>query len=155
MGIIPEAVSPVSTSLHPHPLSTGLGPRSLSIIVADDVEGITHLVQHWLEEQGHHVTCASSGSEVAVLLKQKPVDLMITDIIMPDGDGLEVMLELKKSHPNARVLAISGGGAYLRARDCLNLAKGLGANAVLMKPFNREQLLAAVKAACAEVGSGR
>lgn len=123
------------------------------MIVADDVEGITHLVQHWLEEQGHQVTCAGSGTEVAALLRRQSVDLMITDVIMPDGDGLEVMLELKRTHPQARVLAMSGGGSYLRARDCLNLARGLGAHAVLMKPFNRDQLLAAVQAACVAVGA--
>jgi CheY-like chemotaxis protein len=133
------------------PGSVALDARRLSVIVADDVDGITQLVQHWLEENGHQVVCAASGAEVAVLLRQRPVDLVITDVIMPDGDGLEVMLELKRTQPNARVLAISGGGAYLRARDCLNLAHGLGAHAVLLKPFNREQLLAAVKAACAEM----
>jgi CheY-like chemotaxis protein len=151
-------VSLTSTSVHPIPFNSGSAvpfeARSLSIIVADDVEGIRHLMQHWLEENGHHVMCASSGSEVAALLRKQTVDLVITDIIMPNGDGLEVMLELKRMQPNARVLAISGGGAYLRPRDCLNLARGLGANAVLLKPFNREQLLTAVKAAVAEVPVG-
>lgn len=146
-------MSYVSSSLHPHPLVNVSSLRPLSVIVADDVEGITHLVQHWLGEHGHHVTCAASGNEVATLLRRQAVDLVITDVIMPDGDGLEVMLELKRCHPNARVLAMSGGGSYLRARDCLNLARGLGAHAVLMKPFNRDQLLAAVQAACAEVGA--
>jgi CheY-like chemotaxis protein len=148
-------VTPVSTHLRSNPVSADSGVRPLSIVVADDVEGITYLVQHWLEEDGHHVTCAGSGSEVAALLRQQPVDLVITDVIMPDGDGLEVMLEVKRTRPNARVLAISGGGAYLRARDCLNLARGLGAHAILLKPFNREQLSSAVKAACAEPAAER
>jgi len=147
-------VSLTSTSAHPIPFAADsaspFDARSLSIIVADDVEGITHLVQHWLEENGHHVACAASGNEVAALLRKQPVDLVITDVIMPDGDGLEVMLELKRTQPHARVLAISGGGAYLRPRDCLSLAKGLGANAVLLKPFNREQLLTAARAALAD-----
>jgi CheY-like chemotaxis protein len=150
-------VSATSTSLHPLPFAAGsfspFGARPLSIIVADDVEGIQHLVQHWLEAEGHRVSCASNGHEVAALLKRQNVDLVITDVIMPDGDGLEVMLELKRSQPQARILAISGGGAYLRPRDCLNLAKGLGANAVLLKPFNREQMLGAIRAACSNAVS--
>jgi two-component system chemotaxis response regulator CheY len=132
-------------------LSAAEDVRPMSIIVADDVPGITELVQVWLEESGHHVTCAASGNEVTALLRQRPADLIITDVIMPDGDGLEVMLEVKKTLPNARVVAMSGGGAYLRSRDCLNLAKGLGAHAMLLKPFDRDQLFAAIKAACADL----
>jgi CheY-like chemotaxis protein len=121
------------------------------VIVADDVVGIQRLMQHWLEEIGHHVYTASTGNEVIALLHQHPVDLVITDVIMPDGDGLEVMLELKKVHSQARVVAISGGGAYLRPQDCLNLARGLGANSVLLKPFNRDQLFAAAKSAFSDL----
>jgi CheY-like chemotaxis protein len=148
----------VSTSAHSLPFTADSASpfegRRLVIIVADDVPGIQRLVQHWLEEIGHQVFCAGSGNEVAALLRKHTVDLVITDVIMPDGDGLEVMLELRKTQPNARVVAMSGGGAYLRPRDCLNLAKGLGANAVLLKPFNREQLFAAAKAAFAAVAAG-
>jgi DNA-binding NtrC family response regulator len=67
--------------------------------------------------------------------------LVITDILMPDGDGLEVISELKKARPSARIIAMSGGGSHLRAEDCLKFAKGLGAHDVLMKPFNREQFV--------------
>jgi CheY-like chemotaxis protein len=72
------------------------------------------------------------------------VDLVITDVLMPDGDGLEVITSLRRVAPLTRVLAVSGGGNHLRATDCLAFAKGLGAHGVLMKPFNRAQLLAAV-----------
>lgn len=118
--------------------------KPLSILVADDVEEIQSLVKEWLGESGHSVVCASGGHEVAKVLKQQRCDMVITDILMPDGDGLEVMSELKRTQPWARVLAISGGGAYLRATDCLNVAKGFGAHGVLLKPFNRRQLLEAV-----------
>lgn len=115
--------------------------KPLSIVVADDVEEIQRLVHHWLEGNGHSITCVSGGYAVTKLLKQQHFDLVITDVLMPDGDGLEVLLELRKMQPWARLVAISGGGAYMRAEDCLNVAKGLGADAVLMKPFNRQQLL--------------
>ncbi len=116
------------------------------------MEEIQNLVRDWLGGSGHNIACASSGSEVAKLLKKQHFDLVITDILMPDGDGLEVMTELKKTQPWARVLAISGGGAYLRAIDCLSVAKGFGAHAVLLKPFNRQQLLEAVERVSPEIG---
>jgi CheY-like chemotaxis protein len=119
--------------------------KHLSIVVADDLEEIQSLVYHWLDSAGHSVACVSNGNEVASILKRQAFDLVITDVIMPDGDGIEVISELKKKQPRPRILAISGGGNYLRANDCLNLAKGLGADGVLMKPFNRQQLLAAVE----------
>ncbi len=118
--------------------------RPLSIIVADDVVGIQDLVGLWLEESGHSVMRASTGHAASQLLKKQHVDLVITDIIMPDGDGLELILELKHARPLVHILAISGGGRHLQASDCLKMAKNLGAHALLLKPFNREQLLAAV-----------
>jgi len=119
--------------------------KPLSIIVADDVEGILHLLQDWLGDEGHQVTCAACGREVIAALKRHSFDLIITDVIMPDGDGIELMNEAKRLQPGARVIAISGGGSYLRATDCLALAKGLGAHAILMKPFNRQQLVEAIE----------
>ena len=119
--------------------------KPLSIVIADDLQEIQQLVSHWLGADGHAVTCASGGKEVGRLLKERPFDLVITDMLMPEGDGVEVLTTLKKAQPQARVLAISGGGTYLRAHDVLNVARGFGANGVLMKPFNRLQLLAAVK----------
>lgn len=131
---------PTKSAVMPH-------VKPLSIIVADDVEQIQDLLSTWLVTLGHTVSCASTGREVSALLAKQRVDLIIADVIMPDGDGLEVILELKKTQPDVRVLAISGGGKYFRASECLKLARGLGAHAVLLKPFNREQLLAAINAA--------
>lgn len=117
----------------------------LSIVVADDLREIQQLVSLWLGAEGHSVVCASGGNEVARLLKERPFDLVITDMLMPDGDGVEVLTTLKKMHPRTRVLAISGGGTYLRAHDVLTVARGFGANGVLTKPFNRVQLLASIR----------
>ncbi len=117
---------------------------SLSVIVADDVVEIQLLLERWLSEAGCSVKCAATGNEVAQLVRREHVDLVITDVIMPDGDGLDVILNLKAARSDARVLAISGGGRHLQATDCLKFAKGLGAHEVLLKPFDREQFLAAV-----------
>lgn len=113
----------------------------VSVVVADDVIEIQKLLQQWLQELGCLVTCVSTGGEAVRVLRTLHVDMVITDILMPDGDGLEVITELKRAQPSVRVIAISGGGSHLRATECLKFATGLGAHGVLMKPFNREQLI--------------
>jgi CheY-like chemotaxis protein len=124
---------------------SALRTRPLNVIVADDVVEIQVLVETWLNDIGCLVKCASSGHEVSKLLGQQHFDLVITDVLMPDGDGLDVIVELKQSQRKTRVLAISGGGRHLQAAQCLKMAHGLGAHEVLLKPFNRQQLLAAVR----------
>ena len=118
-------------------------PRAtpVSVVVADDVVEIQQLLQQWLRDLGCVVTCVSTGREAVRVLRTVHVDMVITDILMPDGDGLEVITELKTAQPSARIIAMSGGGSHLRATECLKFASGLGAHGVLMKPFNREQLL--------------
>jgi DNA-binding response OmpR family regulator len=66
---------------------------------------------------------------------------------MPDGDGFELIGGFRKAQPAARILAISGGGRFLEGTNCLKVARGLGAHAVLMKPFSWEQLQAAIDSA--------
>lgn len=120
--------------------------HSLSVVVADDVVEIQRLLQAWLEEIGCLVTCVSSGREAVQFLRSQHADVVITDILMPDGDGLEVIAEMRRMQSTARILAISGGGSHLEASDCLKFAKGLGAHGLLMKPFNRRQLVEALEA---------
>jgi CheY-like chemotaxis protein len=121
--------------------------QPLSIVVADDVLEIQQLLQQWLGDLGCRVTCVSTGREALRLLRTRPVDLVITDILMPDGDGLEVIAEMKRAQHSARILAMSGGGKHLDAADCLKFAKSLGAHGVLMKPFNRQQVIEAMSLA--------
>jgi CheY-like chemotaxis protein len=116
-------------------------PTPFSVVVADDVLEIQQLVQQWLRDLGCIVTCVSTGEEAVKVLRTVHVDLVITDILMPDGDGLEVITELKHAQPSVRIIAMSGGGNHLRATECLKFARGLGAHGTLMKPFNREQLI--------------
>lgn len=125
----------------------------LSVVVADDVIEIQQLVHLWLSDVGCVVTCVSTGREAVRILRSQHVDVVITDILMPDGDGLEVISELKRAQASTRVLAISGGGNHLRASDCLKFAKGLGAHGLLMKPFNRKQLFDALGFAMPATGS--
>jgi CheY-like chemotaxis protein len=121
--------------------------KPLSIIVADDVPQIQALVAQWLEPRGHKVVCASTGDETLKLLKKEQFDLVILDVLMPEGDGLDVITELQKRGRSERVLTISGGGKYMPAADCVKLASGLGSHAALLKPFDERQLLDGIERA--------
>ena len=117
---------------------------SFEIVVADDVTEIQHLVREWLTQAGHRVTCVPNGRELAKVCAQQHVDLVITDVMMPESDGFEAVTTLKKTYPDIRIIVISGGGSILTASDSLRVAKRLGADAVLAKPFSGFQLMALV-----------
>lgn len=123
--------------------------RSLAVLVADEDAAVRAEVRSWLEELGHAVVCAASGNEASRIVRQQHVDVVITEVVMSNGDGLELILDLKSRQPNARIIALSGGGRYLAAADCLHIAKGLGAHAVLLKPVQRAELVAALEHATA------
>jgi DNA-binding NtrC family response regulator len=114
--------------------------KSLSVLVADDEESIRSVVQQWLARNGHSAFAAASGREAAALLQQHRFDLVITDVLMSEGDGLDLIGELRRLQPAARILAMSGGGRYMESSDYLKLARGLGAHAAVMKPFDFERL---------------
>ena len=118
--------------------------KPLFILVADDEADIRALISRWLERAGHHVTCAVNGVEALAVAEVKAFDLVVTDVLMPESDGVELIAKLKKIRPMARILAISGGGRVMEGSDCLRIAQGLGAHVAVMKPFTREQFMAAV-----------
>src|ERR1043166_4814126 len=105
--------------------------NSLSILVADDEDSIRSLVGRLLTQAGHTAVVVSNAREACDAILQQQFDLVITDVLMPDGDGLDLITEVKKMQPNARIVAISGGGRYLEGSDYLKLATGLGAHAVV------------------------
>src|SRR3954471_10768102 len=123
--------------------------KPLAIIVADDIAEIQHLVSQWLTNRGHRVACVSTGGAALKLLDQEHFDLVIADVLMPEGDGLDVIREVKQKKRNSRILAISGGGKYMQAADCVKIAEGLGADAALLKPFDESQLLSGIDRALA------
>ncbi len=123
--------------------------KALSILLADDDENLRVLITCWLQAAGHSVQSAGTAKEAALLFGTRKFDLVVTDILMPDGDGLELISHVKAGQPAPRILAISGGGKYVEGDNCLKLARGWGAHAAVIKPFNREQLLAAVDLAFA------
>jgi DNA-binding NtrC family response regulator len=115
--------------------------RPLVIVVADDTPELLTQYRTWLESRSHIVLTATSGNDAARIIRRQQVDLVIAEVIMANGDGLEVLQQLKIHQPAARIIAISGGGRYLPAGDCLRVAKGLGAHEALMKPLTQSDLL--------------
>lgn len=118
--------------------------KALSILVADDVEEICQLLRQWLAEAGHEVKYALTGNAARQMLATQHFDVVVADVLMPDGDGLELIQVCKQADASARIIAISGGGKYMCGDLCLRMANGLGAHAMIAKPFKREQFLAEI-----------
>ena len=116
---------------------------SVSIIVIDDDDDMRDTLRTMLEKEGYRVRCAANGGEVFKLLEESQTDLVITDIVMPVKEGFETIAELKRTWPEVKIIAISGGGLD-GSRNYLDWAKDLGAHGVLAKPFARTEILSAI-----------
>lgn len=123
-----------------------------SILIIDDNEALRTMMAHALTHAGHKVSVAADGKEGLRLFNCRPVELVITDIVMPEQDGIEIVMILRKTHPQLPVLAISGDSPKHSALY-LSLARKLGAVETLQKPFSVAALLAAAQAALARTGT--
>lgn len=117
--------------------------KSCSILVVDDEPELRDLIGRVLIGAGHRVTCAENGEHASRLLSGETFDVVLTDVIMPEKDGMQVITELRRKHPGVRVIAMSGGG-HVPRDQYLKIAKGLGAHAVLEKPFDNVELAQAI-----------
>lgn len=115
-----------------------------SILVIEDNEDIRALYKRILERAGHKVIEAADGKAGTRLYREAPADLVITDIIMPEKEGIETIKELTNDFPDIKIIAISGGGSAMASSVCLSLAGKLGAKRTLSKPIQTSQLLDAV-----------
>lgn len=113
------------------------------ILLVDDDDLSRSTVHQMLERAGHEVTSTGNGREGISMVQQTPFELVITDLIMPDTDGLELIQELNRLTPSVRILAISGGGR-VNANEYLTVARKFGASAVLAKPFSTAELREAI-----------
>ena len=113
------------------------------IFVFDDEPAILFMIKKMLEKAGHEVDIALNGKEGTELFEKKMPDLLITDIIMPDKEGLETIFELRKKYPELKIIAISGGGR-IGPEGYLPGAKLLGADMVFQKPLDQKEFLQAV-----------
>ena len=117
-----------------------------NILVIDDEAPVRRLVALALEKQGHRVSEAGDGAEALRIMAEHSTDLVITDLLMPETDGIETIMELRRLYPATKIIAISGGGEYQSGAGFLRAAESLGADRTLTKPFEFKQLLPAVQA---------
>ncbi len=113
------------------------------ILVIDDEDVDRMLVAELLRAEGHEVAEAADGVEGIAAAGNADLDLLITDIMMPQKDGLQTIMDIKKDIPDLKIIAVSGGGRHVQM-STLDMAKYLGANATLSKPVSAEKLIAAV-----------
>ena len=116
----------------------------MRVLIIDDDEQIRVLLRQMMEWAGYEVLVAENGRIAMQLHQRQPADLVITDLIMPEQEGLETISKLKKNNKNIKIIAISGGGrigpeAYLPA------ARELGADRVFSKPFDVQEIVETVK----------
>ncbi len=109
------------------------------LLLIDDDRKILDLLQHYLKQDGFSFLFASDGDEGIELFHENPVDLVIMDIFMPNMDGIQTILEMKRSCDCCPILAISGGGEFT-GLEFLRQAKALGADEALVKPFSKDEL---------------
>lgn len=114
-----------------------------SILVVDDDASIRLFLRRLFEKNGYAVREAPDGDVALRLMREAPADCVVTDLIMPEKEGIETILELRRSYPDTRVVAISGGGR-LEPMNYLKMAKLLGARRVLAKPFSAADILEAI-----------
>ncbi len=113
------------------------------ILVIDDEESICNLFKKLLTGAGYEVLTALNGKEAIDLCNEIFFDLIITDIFMPEVDGLEFIREIRSSRPSAKIIAISGGSPRINS-DYLKVAILMGADYSFHKPFNNEKILTTV-----------
>ena len=113
------------------------------ILIIDDEPQIRSMLKLMLERDGHEVAEAPDGVEGIKIYRQNPADLIITDLIMPNKDGIGMIIDLKKEFPNVKIIAMSGGGLN-KPEGYLKGAKKLGAACTLTKPIDRDDLLRAI-----------
>src|SRR5210317_1834310 len=109
-----------------------------NILIIDDDNQFRTMLRKMVERNGYEVIEASDGKEGIKLYRKNPTDLIITDLIMPEKDGIETIQELRKDFPDVKIIAISGGGR-LGPHDYLHLAKMLGAQRTLTKPIELDE----------------
>jgi len=115
------------------------------ILVVDDEHLLRSTLRHTLEAAGHVVREAANGVEAIDAIKRQPPMLVVMDILMPEKEGIETILDIRRQFGEIKIIAMSGGG---RVGDTafLTVAERLGADRIIAKPFSRDQLMSAVNA---------
>ena len=120
------------------------------ILIVEDTPLMRDSLVDVLSAAGHDVATAANGAEaLEIVADGSAFDVIVTDIIMPEMDGIQTIIEIQSMQPGARIIAISGGSARMEKTQGLDTARRLGAVAVLEKPFEVDTLLTAIESALA------
>ena len=111
------------------------------ILIVDDDEEIRILLSEILRQAGHTVLTANNGQTGLETIKTKNIDLVITDIFMPEMDGIDLLVSILNTYPNSKIIAISGGHKAMNAQLTLKMAQSFGAVDVITKPFQANVLI--------------
>jgi len=114
-----------------------------SILVVDDDTQVLDVMSEMLRLEGHSVSVAENGQQAVDQMRDAQFDLVITDLIMPEKEGLETIADIRKTRSDLPIIAISGGGR-VGPMDYLETARFIGADATLAKPFGRQELITTV-----------
>jgi DNA-binding response OmpR family regulator len=117
-------------------------PHQTVLLIEDD-RAVLHSLAALLEAEGFNVLTADDGIVGMRVFHQHRPDIVVTDIIMPNQEGIETIVQMRRSRPDMKIIAMSGGGR-IGNMDFLSIAQGLGANATLAKPFDPDELTAVV-----------
>ena len=115
-----------------------------NILVLEDKHALRRMLSYALIEDGHTVTQSDSGQITQQPDAMADIDVMITDLFMPGGDGIEAILRAKKAKPTLKIIAMSGGGTFLKV-DYLPVSLDLGANDFIRKPFEPDAMLVCLR----------
>lgn len=118
--------------------------NDVKILIVDDNKKFLGMLSEFLGENGYDVESSDNGSEALKKFAEFIPDIVVTDIVMPDIDGIELLLQLRKINPEVKVIVMSGGNRG-HADAYLHMADKLGANAALSKPFELAELMQEIK----------
>ena len=116
-----------------------------NVLIIDDDDVARAVLLRTMMMAGHEAVGARDGVEGMEQFRDRPVDLVITDIFMPNQEGLATIMELRRNAPTLKIIAISGGGARA-SLDVLPVAEALGAHRTLRKPFTPGEVMEVVRA---------
>jgi len=114
------------------------------ILIIDDDNIIRRMLCRMVSKAGYEVLDAADGQAGIELFRENEIDLVITDLIMPEKEGIEMIMELKTDFPDVKIIAMSGG-AKMGPEEYLQMADALGAQRTLKKPIDRDDLLGAIE----------
>jgi YesN/AraC family two-component response regulator len=117
---------------------------AVKILLVDDEILTRKTLEAFLVRKGFDVISAEDGHHATRFLKKYTPQIVITDIIMPEKNGIELILDIQKKYPSIKIIAISGGGK-INASTHLNIAKDLGVHAIISKPVTDKDLLSAIE----------